>query len=120
MCSIDLDPCTVWDESVATARTPHTCDGCGARILPGTAYLRHANLYKGKWTREAACFACWWARETFVSAHGQSFAPSMLAEMLRECVDTDRPWWGPKERLWRSLLAGILRRQRAARREVLP
>lgn len=112
MCSIDLDRCEVWSETPRKARKPHGCNGCGIVIVPGQPYLVHFNIYDGDPTREAMCFACWCAREQFADAHGQSIAPSILIEMLRECIGEN----DDEEDVWRPVLASVLSRYRVARR----
>jgi hypothetical protein len=85
MCSIDLEPCDLWRETPRIARKPHHCSACGAAINPGDAYLDHFSLFEGETSSEAACYACWLAREEFADAHGQKFTPSALEGMLSEC-----------------------------------
>ncbi len=109
MCDFgDLDPCVIWEEAPAIARKWHRCDGCASLIAPGDAYLRHASLYDGNWTREAECFACWWIREDFGEAHRMRPLPSQLSYDLVEC-GADQP-----DSEWRPHLASFRRRNRRA------
>lgn len=113
MCSLDLfGEVAVWRETPRRARKDHSCTACGGVIAKGSAYLDHANLYDGSWSSETACFPCWWARETFAQAHEQSFAPSMLHELLRDCV---KGRVDDAEREWRPSFAALLRRYRVSR-----
>lgn len=109
MCSIDLDPCSVWRETPRVARKPHLCDGCGQEIRPGDAYLVHFDIFEGEANNERACFVCWWVRQVFADAHGQSFAPSGLWTQLDECIQ------GERDNEWRESLAVVLRRFRTSK-----
>jgi hypothetical protein len=112
MCYLDLEPATFWEEWPAAARKRHLCDACSSIISPGQPYLRHRSLGADcrdrHWNHEKMCFPCWWVRQEFADAHGQSFWPSMLLEQLRDCVADDDDW--------RDHLAFLLRRTRAAER----
>lgn len=116
MCSLDLEPCDVWEEEPRIMSRahfkgrPHECDGCGSIIKRGDPYLAHSNLFEGKWSREKMCFACWWSLEVFAEAHGQRFAPSMLWGQLQDCIgENDDPLDE-----WRPHLAALKKRFRAS------
>lgn len=108
MCSLDLEPCSVWRERVHVARKVRNCNSCGQVIRPGDPYLSHFDVFEGEANHEAACFVCWGVRQQFADAHGQSFAPSMLDDQLWACIDGD----GESE--WRDSLAIVLRRYRTS------
>ena len=44
MCSIDLDPASLWSEREVRARKRHTCDCCGGFIQPGAVYVKHFSM----------------------------------------------------------------------------
>ena len=106
----DYESWRAWSETPRKARKEHRCDACGVTIAVGEPYLVHSHVGEGTAETEKACFACWWARKVFSSAHGVTYAPSYLKTSLMECIDLD----GDRE--WRPLLAGVLRRERRARR----
>lgn len=116
MCDYDGDaePCTVWREEPAIMSTahfkgrPHECDSCGTTIARGDPYLRHANLFEGRWSSEKMCFACWWSREAFFEDHGSYQPPSGLWNMLQECIGENDD---PLDK-WRPHFAALKRRFR--------
>lgn len=117
MCDVDLDGerCAVWEEGPAVMSTEtfkgrsHECSCCGATIHRGEVYLRHSNLFEGNWSRERACFACWWSREAFAEEHeGLRWPPAQFDEMLWNCIIDNRDRRDP----WRPHLAAIYRRRR--------
>lgn len=112
MCSVDLEPCSVWQESpVGAARKAHECDSCGGRIEAGSPYVKHFSVFEGDATHEKICAPCGAARKAFEEAHGQVGVPSRFAEMLRDCyAETPRKFWEEDDRFWRSLYAGVLMR----------
>lgn len=111
MCYIDLEPCAMWSESPVFARKTHECSACQSAITKGDPYLKHANVFDGEFTSEKMCFPCWFAREQFAEAHGQSFVPSALISMLRDCVGKN----DDEDDVWRPVLASVLRRYRRTR-----
>lgn len=109
MCEVSFDDyAEVWDEEPRRAGKPHVCDACGMPIAKGEPHLSHASLFEDGWTRERMCFACWWARETFVEAHKVNFTPGVLIETLRDCIIDNEDHEDP----WRPVLASILARHR--------
>lgn len=120
MCSIDLEPCSVWDESeVKSARKVHTCDCCGGRIEPGSSYLRHFSVFDGDVTTEKCCASCRAARDEFRDHHGTVGTPGYTMQLLMECWSGEsRKYWTEQDRRWRSLYAAMLLRGRAAARSV--
>jgi hypothetical protein len=113
MCMIDLEPATIWEETYRTARTEKQCSSCGMLIQPGDPYMYLSYLCDGRWTHEIGCAPCIIVRDDFADAHGQSFGPSLLLEMLNECVDR---WSRDKDQEWRHHLAFLLNRIRRAKR----
>lgn len=87
MCSIELEPCEVWEESEVRARKEHVCDACGVTILKGARYVRHFSVYDKEPTHEKCCAACEEIRERFRGEHDTIGVPSWLAEGLHECID---------------------------------
>jgi hypothetical protein len=109
VCSLDVDDaCPVWNERVRTARKQHACDCCGQVISSGEQYLYHSHVFDGTAGSEKMCAVCWFVRESFANAHGQTCVPSNVLETLRECSHGDRS--SP----WRLHLAVLLRRRRTA------
>ena len=47
MCSIDLDPASLWDEREVKARKRHTCDCCHGLIKAGVTYVKHFSICDG-------------------------------------------------------------------------
>lgn len=117
MCDLgDLEPCPVWNEWVRIMSTatfkgqPHECDGCGAIIARGDAYLGHSSFWDGRWAGERMCFACWWTREVFGDAHSGNCVPSALWEQLQECIGEN----DDDEDEWRDHLAAMKKRHRSS------
>ncbi len=108
MCSLELDPCTVWRNTPRTARKAHTCDCCNTAIAPGSPYIDHFNVFDGNATTQALCSLCWFVWRQFCDAHDQEITPGALFEMLRDCVGEN----DDAEDEWRPLLASVLRRYR--------
>ncbi len=108
MCSLDLEPCTVWRNTPRVARKAHECDCCSAPIAPATPYLDHFNVVDGSANTEKLCSACWFAWMQFGEAHEQMCTPSGLFQMLRDCVGEN----DDEEDVWRPVLASILKRYR--------
>ena len=118
MCSIDLDPASLWNEREVRARKQHTCDCCGGLIRPGSVYVRHFSICDGDVTIEKCCAPCKAARVEFAAADGHMMGtPSYSMEMLRECVaEAFSEDLTDEDKRWRVLLSGMRRRGRAARR----
>jgi hypothetical protein len=123
MCDFeDFDPCDVWREKPVIARKPHRCSCCSIRIAPKNAYMSHFSVAEGDTCSEAMCVACWAARDEFSNAHGGNMpTPGYFWELLRDCVDesgSTRKYWGPEDRRWRSLFAGLVWRNHLAVRRL--
>lgn len=118
MCSIDLEPCSLWSETEVRARKRHDCDCCGGHIQPGETYVRHFSILDRDVTSEKCCAPCKSAREEFRDAHGTFGTPGYSMELLMECWSGEsRRFWTDDDRRWRVLYAQMLRRGRAAKRE---
>jgi hypothetical protein len=89
MCDLDFDGDSwkAWSERVVAPRPEMVCDACRRPLLHTEPYYSLGYLYESRWTRERACFPCWWSLAAFGDAHGCYFAPSMLWEQLvcRRC-----------------------------------
>ena len=118
MCDIELDPASVWNETDVRARKRHVCDCCGGHILPGETYTRHFSVCDGVATGEKCCAPCKAARVEFKDVHGTMGTPGYSAQLLMECFGGEsRKFWSEDDRRWRVLVAGMIRRGRAAKRE---
>jgi hypothetical protein len=97
MCYIDLEPCTIWNETHHKARKEHTCSCCGRTIRVGECYMTHFSIFEGETTSEKCCNDCEEDRQVFADAHeGTLCSPGWLENLLRDCIsdgddDTD-PW----------------------------
>lgn len=113
MCEVsDLEGCDVWSERVVKARKKHRCSACRAMIEPGSPYGKHFSVYDGSITSEAICADCWFSRQQFEDEHQIGIVPSYLIEFLRDCIIDNRD----HNDKWRPVLAGVLKRKRAAER----
>lgn len=117
MCTIDLEPCSVWREVVRKARKEHTCDGCGHVVPAGEQYTAHAHIFDGNASSETMCAVCWVVRESFSEAHGLRCQPSDIRNMLAECIQGERssPWrlhLAILKRRWRVSPSGRIHLQR--------
>lgn len=133
MCSISgLERSQVWSETERRARKAHDCDCCGGRIKPGETYIKHFSVYDGIATSEKVCMPCHEARDEFCLKHNFVGIPSRFGFDLQDCVGEathriydketrrwrkSREFWRDDDRRWRSILAGMIRRDRAARRD---
>ena len=116
MCGIWLeDVCEVWCETPRYARKQHRCFCCNGSILRGEQYIVHFSVYDGRPTSEKMCFECDKAQREFANAHdGIRHVPSAFLEVLFECYNEEiRSAWTDQDRRWRSLMAGMLLRERA-------
>lgn len=113
MCNVefDSDGPSVHRTEVRAARKPWRCLCCGVAIQAGERHRYLFSVHDGDATEERSCLACDASNQAFSDAHGVWLYPSALQEFLSECVvEEDR------KSPWRSPLAGILRRKRAAQR----
>jgi hypothetical protein len=123
MCDVSIDDvCEVWRQTPRTARKEHRCRTCHGRILPGERYIVHFAVYDGDPCSEKMCGPCDAAAAEFAAHHdGTRFVPSATMETLRDCyMEENRDGWTDQDRRWRSLVAGMLVRGRAARRVSSP
>jgi hypothetical protein len=112
MCSIDLDPCSVARETGRRARKEHSCDTCGARILPGTTYRYFSWVFEGRAGSGKQCTACREDMSNFAEAHDTYPAdPGGFVELLSQCIDSRDE---ESERVWRPMLERIEARRKAA------
>lgn len=87
MCDLDLESCTVFDETlIKKAKKDHKCDCCDGPIPKGTSYLKHFSVYDGSVTCEKQCPACTTMVQEFTKVHKQHTNPSYMPELLRECM----------------------------------
>lgn len=103
MCELNLDICSVYLEKPVRARKPHRCDGCGRMIAIGEPYLTVFTVFDGSADTSTGCFGCWAAREQFAEAHGESFPPGQIQDMLLDCIGEKEPGW----ETWRDVLAQV-------------
>ncbi len=108
MCSLEGESWTHWSESQVFARTRHVCSCCDRFIEKGEPYLKHSNLFDGRWTSEKSCAPCAIARNEFCGAHGWTVAPSQFYQELVDCVSDER------DGEWRQLLAVVKSRYRTS------
>ena len=115
MCMFDVDPCDFYDVSHPCSRKASRCDVCHAPIAKGEQYERHSYVYDGTARSDRACACCAVSLLAFKRHHGQAPTPDWFADALHDCFDgatkTD-----PDVKMWRDIYAGIVKRERAARR----
>jgi hypothetical protein len=114
MCSIDLEPCSVWSDTVVVARKEHQCDCCDGTIRPGAEYTRHFSVFDGNPTSEKRCAPCTAMCERFRKAHGQLTTPSGMAQLLWDCVGEG----DDESKRWRLELLNMERRAKARQRRL--
>ncbi len=110
MCSLDLEPCTVWRNTPRRARKHHVCVCCGVAISRGETYLDHFHVFDGYATSESLCGACWFVWKEFGDAHDQQPTPGGLYEVLQDCIGEN----DDDEDQWRRLFAAVKRRWRVS------
>lgn len=116
MCEVYVDePVECYRETTHRARKPHRCDACSSVVTTGESYVRVFFVWEGEPYTERVCSACHEAHRTFVEAHSAApYSPGSLGDTLRECIEAAAED-GEDASRWRSLLAGLLGRRRAAR-----
>lgn len=104
MCSIDLEPCEVWNESIQRAKKEHTCACCGRIVKSGHRYAKVFMVFEGQATTERSCLPCWRAGGVFADAHdGMRCTPGSLEDMIVECIDEGDEGVGQ----WKRMLTRI-------------
>lgn len=115
MCGFDAEPCDFYDTERGEVARGRRCSVCSFRIPRGGPYLRVAWKYEDSFASAVLCFACDEALQRFGDSHGQQPTPDWFVRALRECVDVPRRMFKDRDvREWRDVIAGILRRRRAA------
>lgn len=114
MCSIDLEPCSLWKEKEVTARKQHQCTCCGGSIFPKEPYIRHFSVFEGEASMEKCCMPCFAVGKEFLKSHGMRGTPSFMRTLLQECIEYEEDDGEMAER-WRACLKEM--DQRAAARE---
>lgn len=115
MCYFDVDPCEVYKTKHRKARKQHACTVCHGHITKGNLYKYHSWISDGYPGDAKVCNECEKTMDEFRDHHGQFPSPDWFAEALRECFD-GAPKQDLTARKWRSAYAGILKRNRAAKR----
>ena len=123
MCSFSVDdPAEVFRLTHHRARKTHSCRCCRKSIRPGEHYEREFMVADGEAFTSKLCECCAFARKLFCDDEHHEGTPSAdwFRECLRECFVDDLllDKRDPETKLWRDLYAGIVRRERAAKREV--
>ena len=107
MCSIDLEPCTVWSETLQRAAREHRCGTCERTIPVGHRYARVFMVFEGEAGTERSCLPCWRDGGVFADAHEEMrCTPESLVDMIRECIDENDE--GVAQ--WKRMLKRIERR----------
>lgn len=113
--NLDSDEvCDVYERRWHVARKSHRCQCCGYLIPAGAQYERHHWVDGGTAGDEACCWACASGLWLLMTTYGSHPSPRWAMEFLREEVTDAMPERGTLER---NVLAGMLRRNRAALRE---
>lgn len=108
------EACDVYERQWHVARKPHRCQCCGYLIPAGAQYERHHWVDEGTAGDEACCWSCAAGLWLLLQAYRWHPSPRWAVECLREEVSDAMPERGALER---DVLAGMLRRSRAALRE---
>lgn len=112
MCDLDLESCSVFDETVIkAARKDHTCDCCGGSIKKGESYLKHFSVFDGSVTWEKQCNACTAMVSEFTKAHKQHSNPSYMPQLLRDCIELERGEDDAVAEKWKSELRAMAARR---------
>lgn len=121
MCSIYLEPCSLWSEVAHKARKTHICSACRGLIHKKETYIRHFSKFEGDITSEKLCAPCQVARTRFTEAHGDlTPTPSGFASMLRDCVvDSGESVDGGHGDEWEMMLSEMRQRRDDAKAKLL-
>jgi hypothetical protein len=113
VCSIDLEPCEVWNERERTARKVHRCGSCGGAIRKGARYLCTFYVFEGTARAEKSCATCARVADRFADEHGTKPTPESLRPMLDECIANEDeplrwlPWLRDLKRMDKRRARGI-------------
>ena len=106
MCDIDeLDECSVWSETQATARKPRACSICRAPIGARERYTKHFSVFEGAVCSATLCTECQSNRCVFAAAHGGTW--HQPPEFVRALVDCIAEGDEDSERLWQPMVTRI-------------
>jgi hypothetical protein len=116
------DQADVYVSTWRTARKHHRCCCCGHVVVPGSQYRCDSIVADGRAYSEKCCFACAAALFVFLEIHGAYPSPSWFRDVLQADASSDCRWGGLEARrrrkselrAERDMLAGLLRRWRAA------
>lgn len=113
MCVYEPDEMwTTWNDKIVLPKPPVECDGCHRLIGAHEAFYSIAILWQGSWSRERACFECWWTMKEFGDAHDIITSPDQLWQLLHDCIGEN----DDDDDVWRDHLAAMKRRYRASPR----
>lgn len=109
MCIYEPDETwTTWNEKIVLPKPPVECDGCGRLISPHETFYSMAILFDSKWSRERACFECWWTMKEFGDAHNIITSPDQIWQLLQDCIGEN----DDDDDVWRDHLAALKKRFR--------
>ena len=118
MCSLDLEPCELFDHSLHYARKPKPCFICSWVIPVGAPYEKYVWKFEGSFGAALLCLGCELLLRKFGDNHGTTPTPDYFEQALQECWDgADR--LDPEAKPWRDATAEILKRRRIAGREAV-
>lgn len=119
MCYFEAEPCAVHRSSFPVSRKRRRCDGCGGWIQAGAQYERCFFVFEGEAGTDNACLACVAVQRAFMEEHGSAPNYNWLRDALLDCYDgaENKGRRDEDAQPWRDAMAGMLRRQRAAKRE---
>lgn len=110
------DPCTVYVVRWMEARKPHRCACCYTLIQAGAQYRRDHMVSDGRGSDEACCFCCAVALWQMAQWFGSHPSPAWAMEFIRESLEHRNYRRDPQQARMRSLLAGMVRRNRVSER----
>jgi hypothetical protein len=111
----DIDePCEVYEARWRVARKPHRCACCSYRIPVGAQYQRHHWVDGGTAGDEASCWACAAGLWRLMQMHGTHPTPGWAIEFLSNELGQLARCEHDEVAMERDVLAGMMRRNRAA------